>query len=281
VLAGKVAVVTGATSGIGARIAEVFVAEGARVVLAGRRGDEGRRLAARFGPSAEFLRTDVTAESDVARLIEHTANRYGGLDVLVNNAGDPGIGGSIAAFDLDRFERTVAVHVGGPLAGMKYAARIMTPQGAGSIINMASTTARLGGWAGIGYSAAKAAVIQATRAVAVELGEHGVRVNSISPGPILTGLFGKGAGMPAADADRTATDLAPAFVTALRQWQAIRRAGRPDDIAGAALWLASDASQFVTGIDLVVDGGISAGRPASVATDERATLAAAFAALPV
>jgi NAD(P)-dependent dehydrogenase (short-subunit alcohol dehydrogenase family) len=218
----------------------------------------------------------VSHEEDVAALVEVAVRDYGQLDIMVNNAGEPGPVGSIATLDLDRFNRTVAVHVGGVLAGMKYAAQPMMAARSGSIINMASTTARLAGWSGIGYSAAKAAVVQATRAVAVELGEYDVRVNSISPGPILTGIFAKGAGLGDDAADRSAGDLGPAFVDALALWQPIRRAGRPDDVAEAARWLGSDASAFVTGIDLVVDGGISAGRPNAVSVAERATLAAAF-----
>jgi NAD(P)-dependent dehydrogenase (short-subunit alcohol dehydrogenase family) len=138
---------------------------------------------------------------------------------------------------------------------------------------------RLAGWAGLDYSSAKAAVIHLSRCAAVELGEHGIRVNSISPGPILTGIFGKGAGMDPAEADRTASALEPAFLDALEKHQPIRRVGVTDYVARAALWLASDASSFVTGQDVAVDGGISAGRPASVAIAERATLAKAFAAI--
>jgi NAD(P)-dependent dehydrogenase (short-subunit alcohol dehydrogenase family) len=165
------------------------------------------------------------------------------------------------------------------LLGMKHAARAMLSREAGSIINVASITARLGGWAGLDYSSAKAAVIQLTRCAAVELGEHGIRVNSISPGPILTGIFGKGAGMDPAEADRTAPALEPAFLEALESHQPLRRAGISDYVAWAALWLASDASGFVNGQDLVVDGGITAGRPAWVASAERARLAEAFSAI--
>jgi NAD(P)-dependent dehydrogenase (short-subunit alcohol dehydrogenase family) len=281
VLDGKVAIVAGGTSGIGAEIVETFAAAGASVLVGGRRADRGEAIVARLGPATQFMRTDVSVESDVAALIDAAVSRFGRLDIMVNTAGEPGPGGSITTFDLDRFQQTVAVHVGGVLAGMKHAARHMKSRRAGSIINMASTTGRLAGWSGIGYSAAKAAVIQATRAVAVELGEFSVRVNSISPGPILTGIFAKGAGMAADAADQSAAALAPAFAEALEQWQSVRRAGRPADVAAAALWLAGDTSEFVTGIDLVVDGGISAGRPASVAIAERSALAAVFAALPL
>ncbi|HEY6317870.1 MAG TPA: SDR family oxidoreductase, partial [Acidimicrobiia bacterium] len=129
------------------------------------------------------------------------------------------------------------------------------------------------GWTFLDYSAAKAAVIQVTRSVAVELAEHGVRVNTISPGPILTGIFAKGAGIDPGDADRTVDALEPVFKERLELWQPIRRAGRPKDVAALALWLGSDASAFVTGQDFPVDGGITAGRPAAVSAEDRAAMA--------
>jgi NAD(P)-dependent dehydrogenase (short-subunit alcohol dehydrogenase family) len=276
-LDGKVSVITGATSGIGAGIATRFAAEGGAVVLAGRRREVGKALAESIG--AEFFATDVRVESDVEALIADAVERFGRLDVIVNSAGTPGVGGSIASVDADRFRRTFDVHVGGVLLGMKHAGRVMLEQGCGSIINVASITGRQAGWAGLDYSAAKAAVIQLTRSAAIELGEHGIRVNSISPGPIPTGIFGKGAGMDPADADRTARELEPAFLDALESYQPIRRVGSTEDVAQAALWLASDAASFITGQDIAVDGGISAGRPASVAVAERSKLAAAFATI--
>jgi NAD(P)-dependent dehydrogenase (short-subunit alcohol dehydrogenase family) len=268
----KVAVITGGTSGIGARMAELFVAEGASVVVAGRRQEQGEKLAAELGPEATFVPTDVTVESDVEALIACALEHYGRIDCLVNNAGEGGSAGGIATIDLERLRQTMAVHVGGVVAGMKYAAPIMAGQGSGSIINVASIGGQLAGWTFLDYSAAKAAVIHLTRCVAVELGEHGVRVNSISPGPILTGIFAKGAGIDAAEADRTADALEPVFTERLEMWQPIRRAGVPDDVAPAALWLASDASAFINGQNLAVDGGISAGRPAAVAAADRVAI---------
>jgi NAD(P)-dependent dehydrogenase (short-subunit alcohol dehydrogenase family) len=276
-LEGKVVVIAGATSGIGASTAALFAAEGANVIIAGRRQLEGEQLAAALG--ASFLATDVTVELDVAALVAHAIERFGRLDVMVNNAGAAGGAGGIVDVDLAHFQQTFALHVGGVLLGMKYAARAMLEREAGSIINIASINGRLAGWTGLDYSSAKAAVIHLTRCAAIELGEHGIRVNSISPGPILTGIFGKAAGIDPAVADRTAARLEPAFLQALEGHQPLRRAGIGDDVAAAALWLGSDASSFVTGQDLAVDGGITAGRPASVAIAERATLAKAFAAI--
>ena len=280
VLDGKVAVIAGGTSGIGARTAELFVAEGAFVTVGGRREPEGKELAGRLGPASWFVAADVTVESDVERLITETVSRFGRLDVLINNAGSGGAPmGGVDAVDIARFWDVMAVHVGGVLAGMKYAARVMSAQGSGSIVNQASIAARLAGWSGADYSAAKAAVIQLTRCAAVELGQSGIRVNSVSAGPIPTGIFGKAAGMNPADADRTAGQLEPTFLAALANYQPIRRAGTPEDVAQVLAWLAGDASTFVTGQDIAVDGGLTAGRPLSVALAEREQLATAFATL--
>jgi NAD(P)-dependent dehydrogenase (short-subunit alcohol dehydrogenase family) len=273
VLDAKVTVIVGGTSGIGAATARAFVAEGARVVIAGRREEPGEKLAAELGPVACFVRTDVTVESDVEAVIAQAVERFGRLDCLVNSAGGGGSPAGVAAVDLARLQATLAVHVGGVVAAMKHAAPVMVTQGSGSIINVASIGGQLAGWTFLDYSAAKAAVLQLTRCAAVELAEQGVRVNSISPGPILTGIFAKGAGIDHAEADRSADTLEPVFAARLDMWQPIRRAGRPADVAAAAVWLGSDASGFLTGQDLAVDGGITAGRPAAVSAADRAELA--------
>ncbi|MFD3589506.1 SDR family NAD(P)-dependent oxidoreductase [Streptomyces sp. NPDC058683] len=174
----KVAIVTGATSGIGARIAEAFVHEGAHVVLAGRREAEGESKASSLGETATFVRTDVSVEEDVEALVAHTVERHGRLDIMVNNAGGPGNGASVTGFDGEVFQRTLAVHVHGTMYGTKYAARQMLAQRSGSIINMASLAGKVAGWSGLDYSTAKAAVLHLTRCSAVDLGEHGIRVNS-------------------------------------------------------------------------------------------------------
>jgi NAD(P)-dependent dehydrogenase (short-subunit alcohol dehydrogenase family) len=261
VLQGKVAVITGGTSGIGAGAAALFSSEGASVIIAGRREEQGEKLAAELGRDAAFVRADVSVESDIEALIAYAVERYGRLDCLVNNAGEGGTPGGIATLSIERLYKTLAVHLGGVAAGMKYAAPVMIGQGSGSIVNVASIGGHIAGWTGLDYSAAKAAVIHLTRCVAAELGQHGVRVNSISPGPILTGIFAKGAGIDHGDADRTAANLEPAFTSRLETYQPMRRAGVAGDVAPALLWLASDASSFVSGQDLAIDGGISAGRP--------------------
>jgi NAD(P)-dependent dehydrogenase (short-subunit alcohol dehydrogenase family) len=256
-LQGKVAVITGATSGIGLRTAEVFVAEGAQVAIAGRRAAEGEALAARLGPACFFRQTDVTEEDQVRALINEAVERFGRLDCLFNNAGGPAQTGGIATLEADRFDAAMATLLRSVMLGMKHAAPIMRQQGSGSIINNGSIAGRLAGFSSsLVYGAAKAAVIHFTKCVAMELGESGIRVNSISPGAIATGIFGKALGLSTGAADATAAMVEQAFKTA----QPIPRAGLPEDIAQAAVFLASDESSFVNGHDLVIDGGITGGR---------------------
>jgi NAD(P)-dependent dehydrogenase (short-subunit alcohol dehydrogenase family) len=147
----------------------------------------------------------------------------------------------------------------------------MTERGTGSIINVASAGGPRAGWSQLDYSCAKAAVIHLTRCVALELGEAGIRVNSISPGPILTGIFAKAAGVDPEEADRSAPSLEPVFA-AQASWRPLARVGVPEDVAATALWLASDASSLITGHDVPVDGGLTVGPPASVLAGARAEL---------
>jgi NAD(P)-dependent dehydrogenase (short-subunit alcohol dehydrogenase family) len=269
-LEGKVAVITGSTSGIGARTAELFVAEGARVVLAGRREERGRQMERALGGAASFIRTDVTSESDVEAMIAHAVRTFGRLDCLMNNAGIGSGYQDIDKVDLARFDATIAVHVRGPLATMKYAVPIMAAQGNGSIINVASVNGVRAGLGGHYYSAAKAALIQLTRCVAMEVGEKGIRLNTISPGPIATGAFGKGGAIGPDEADNS-VEIASAAIAdvVLSRYQPLQRVGTMDDIAQAALFLASDASRLVSGVDLVVDGGMSAGWPIGAVREDR------------
>jgi NAD(P)-dependent dehydrogenase (short-subunit alcohol dehydrogenase family) len=268
-LDGKVAIITGGTSGIGARTAELFVEEGATVVIAGRRQAEGEGLAKQLGAAASFVRTDVTKEAEIKALIEQALAKFGRLDCLFNNAGNPGRIAGIADIDMAHFDTVIATHLRGVVLGMKYAAPAMIRQGAGSIINTGSIAGLRAGYSAHSYSAAKAAVIHVTRCVAAELGEKGIRVNSISPGAIVTGIFAKGAGLADAVADSTADGLKERFAAA----QPLPRAGLPEDIARAALYLASDAGSFVSGQDLVVDGGRIGGSGWSQLVKNRAGLA--------
>lgn len=268
-LAGKVAIITGATSGIGARTAEVFVSEGARVVIAGRRQERGERLARALGDHASFVRTDVTVETDIERMVAHAVDRFGGLDCLINCAGRSSQYAAFTEVDLEQFDAVIAIHVRAVLAGMKHAARVMAAQGSGSIINVTSVNGSRAGLGGHYYSAAKAASIHLTRCAAVELGEKGIRVNSLSPGMTVTGAFGKNLGMTPDEADDHPECAEAAIAAVLPRYQPLQRVIRTDDIARAALFLASDASRMITGQDLVVDGGISAGWPIAAVRPDR------------
>ena len=256
-LDGKVAVITGATSGIGLRTAEAFVAEGAKVVIAGRRVAEGEALGKKLGGSCVFRQTDVTIEEQMHALIALAVDKFGKLDCLFNNAGGPAQTGGIEGLEVARFDAAMATLVRSVMLGMKHAAPYMKKQGSGSIINNGSIAGRLAGFSSsIVYGAAKAAVIHLTRCVAMELGESGVRVNSISPGAIATGILAKALGLSTEAAETTDTIMREVYKSA----QPIPRAGLSDDIAHAAVFLASDESSFVNGHDLVVDGAITGGR---------------------
>jgi NAD(P)-dependent dehydrogenase (short-subunit alcohol dehydrogenase family) len=257
-LDGKVAIIAGGTSGIGRRTAERFAEEGARVVIAGRRTEEGERLAKSLGPRTSFIRTDVTREPEVQAMIAHAVAHFGRLDCLFNNAGGgTGGAGSIESVRLEEYEATMAVLLRAVFLGIKHAAPVMRRQSAGSIISTGSVAGLRAGYSSsMIYSAAKAGMIHLSRCAAMELGEQGIRVNTITPGGIATGIFGKAMGLPTEEAERTAEKVKIAFA----QLQPIQRAGVPDDIAHAAVFLASDESTFINGHDLVVDGGLSGGR---------------------
>ncbi len=256
-LDGKVAVITGATSGIGWRTAEIFVAEGAKVVAAGRRAAEGEALAEKLGANCLFKQTDVTDEAQMKALISHAVEKFGRIDCLFNNAGGPAQTGGIEGLDVTQFDVAMATLVRSVMLGMKHAAPHMRRQGSGSIINNGSIAGHLAGYSSsLVYGAAKAAVIHFTKCVAMELGEAGIRVNSISPGAIATGILAKAMGLEAGAADNKADVLEGLFKSA----QPIPRAGIPDDIAHAAAFLASDESSFINGADLVIDGGVIGGR---------------------
>jgi len=253
-LEGKVAVVTGATSGIGEATARLFAKEGARVVLAGRTVDKGEALARELGKSAMFHCTDVMKEADIASLVDTAIEEFGRLDCLFNNAGAP-TPGSIESVSQEEFAYAMQLLAGSVLFGIKHAARVMKPRGGGSIINNASVAASRYGQGGILYSMAKAAVAHLTRLAGVELGPHGIRVNAISPGAIATPIFWGGS----ARANKLSADENQRKLEKLEQNLAqatpIPRTGHPADIAHAALLLASDEGSFINCHDLVVDGG--------------------------
>ena len=249
-LDGKVCVVTGSTSGIGLATARRFHEEGARVVLSGRSREKGKALADGLGRGAAFCAADVVKEPDLAALIAFTIDRFGRIDCLFNNAGGETAFGGIEEIRQDEFRYDMDRLVGGVLFGMKHAMPHLRRQQSGSIINNASIAGHRYGYAPHVYSCAKAAVAHLTRCVAMEVAEHGVRVNAISPGYIPTPIW-LTAEENAADRDGYTAKLEAHFATL----QPLPLAGLPVEVANAAVYLASDDSRFVTGHDLVVDAG--------------------------
>jgi NAD(P)-dependent dehydrogenase (short-subunit alcohol dehydrogenase family) len=252
-LEGKVAAITGGASGIGAGTVRRFVEEGAKVVIADLDQDKGQALAGELGAAAAFLRTDVSKEEDIAALIAETTDRFGRIDVLYNNAGFGGALGPIESTSIADYDLTMDVLLKSVFLGMKHVAPVMKAQRSGSIISTASVAGIRVGYAPHLYSVAKCAVIHLTKTVALELGEHGVRVNAICPGFIATPLA---AGRP--DADESQIDQLRA---AGASSQVLGRVGEPLDIANMALFLASDDSEWITAREFVVDGGFEAGPP--------------------
>lgn len=254
-LEGKVAVITGGVSGIGLGTVELFVAEGASVVAADIQDEKGAMLEARFPDQVRYAHCDVTVEAEIAAAVKQAADAFGGLDILFNNAGISDGMRAIAEIDADTWTWIYNVLVRGPALGMKHAVPLMAARGGGAIVNTASIAGLQAGWGPIAYSSAKAAVIHMTRVAAAQLAEQQIRVNAICPGLIATSIFGASLGLPRAVADQMAAQVAAHAAKV----QPVRKAGAPDDIAQAALYLASDASAFVTGTHLVVDGGITVG----------------------
>ena len=271
-LTDKVAIITGATSGIGRACAVAFAEEGAHVVAAGRRREAGDELVRSLGGRSMFVAADVTREGDIASLVKTALDRFGQIDCVISNAGSTSKTGPIADTDPRDFDHDFAVHVRAPFLAMKLAVPAMAERRSGCFINMSSISANRAGMNVFGYEVAKAALVHLTRCAALELGEKGIRVNAISPGPTRTGIFAKAGGVPDDDADRTEAAVEKAFADLLPGVQAMPGMIHAEDIAAAAVFLASDDARFITGHDLVVDGGISAGRPV-------ATMRAAWQAL--
>lgn len=249
-LEGKVAIVTGGASGIGAATVKRFCAEGAKVLFADLDDENGRRVLAEVestGGTARYRTTDVADEDQVEALCDAAIETYGGLDVMFNNAGIAGLPVPLVDTDVASWDLILAVDLRGVFLGIKHAARRMRDRGVrGSILSTASVAGLGAGRGPAAYSAAKAGVVNLTRQAALELGPLGIRVNCIAPGGIVTPIF---------------TRVIPEDVIApiLAQAQPIARAGQPEDIAAAALYLASDEASFVSGECLVVDGALTAG----------------------
>jgi len=254
-LEGKAAIITGGASGIGEASVRRFIAEGCRVLIADRDVEAGERLAEELGEAAVFQRTDVTCEDDVAAAVGRAVAEFGGLDCMFSNAGVSGDLRPIEEVTVEEYERLTAVNLKGAFLGMKHAAPVMKRQRSGSIITASSIGGLMAENAPHLYCAVKAAVNHLTRTVANELGGHNVRVNCISPGAILTPIFTRDQALSEAQA----AEVMKRVEEGLAGFQPIPRAGLPADIAAAVVWLAGDESTFVTGANLVVDGGKTLG----------------------
>lgn len=246
-LEGKVAVITGAASGIGAGTARMFIAHGAKVIVADMQRDAGMALVDELGDQARFAMCNVTNESEVAAAVDLAVSEFGQLDVMFNNAGIVGAVGRISEMSVEAWDNTVAILLRGVFLGVKHAARIMLPQNSGVIINTSSTAGILGGLGPHAYTAAKHGVIGLTKSVANELAPNGIRVNAIAPGNTVTAMT---ASVTTGNPNDVATTT-----ERIASMSPLGYAGVPDDIAAAALYLASDDSRYVTGHTLVVDAG--------------------------
>jgi len=251
-LENKVAIVTGGASGMGQATVLRFLAEGAKVVIADFNAENGAATLAKarasgYGEAARFLRTDVAQEADVRAMIDCAMSDFGGLDVLFNKAGVGGAIGPVWELEEAEWDYTFDVLVKGVFFGVKHGARVLRQQNqGGSIINTASVAGLSGGCGPLAYSAAKAAVVNLSRAASVQLAPERIRVNAICPGFILTGLT-HSSQLTLEEAGRHLDGLQP-----------YPEHGTGDDIAGTALFLASDDSRFVSGEAIVVDGGLTA-----------------------
>jgi NAD(P)-dependent dehydrogenase (short-subunit alcohol dehydrogenase family) len=253
-LNGKVAVITGATSGIGEATARLFAAEGAALVIAGRSVEKGEALAREFGTNVVFQRADVTHEAEIAALVDTAVTRFGRLDCLFNNAGAVDRS-TLETVTEEEFASAMRLLLGAVVFGIKHAAPVMKAQRSGSIINNSSIAGHRSGQGGYLYSAAKAAVSHVTRLAGVELGPHGVRVNAISPGAIATPIFWGGSARARTLTDDENQRKQMKLEANLARATPLPRSGVSADIAHAALFLASDEGSYVNCHDMVVDGG--------------------------
>jgi NAD(P)-dependent dehydrogenase (short-subunit alcohol dehydrogenase family) len=244
----QVVLITGALTGIGRATALAFARAGASVVISGRRDDAGQALAAELNAlsgSAAYIRADVRDDDAVRDLIDRTVSRFGHLDVAVNNAGTEGKPGPVTEQTAESYAATFDTNVLGTVLSMKHEMRVMLARGHGSIINISSTMGHKGAAGASIYTASKHAVEGLTKSAALEGAANGVRVNAVAPGPVETGMLDRFTG----DAGRKAGLVAGV---------PLKRAGAPEEIARAIVFLASDQASFVTGQIVSVDGGKSA-----------------------
>ena len=253
-LQNRVAVITGGTSGIGEATAELFVAEGARVVICGRSEGKGVAIAERLGDACQFITADVMREGDIAKTIEFAAESFGGIDILFNNAGGP-TAGDVTEVDEDTIHYAMQLLFSSAVLGIKHVVPHMQKRGGGSIINNSSVAALRDNQGGLLYSAAKAALTHYTKLAGVRLGPSGIRVNCISPGAIATPIFYGGSARANTLSDDQNAAKMEKLTSNLARATPMQKAGLPLDIATGALYLASDEGRFVNSHDLVIDGG--------------------------
>lgn len=251
---GKVAIVTGGASGIGRATAARFAAEGATVIVGDIDETGGAALADASDGRIRFLRTDVSQEDDIRALIE-AARAAGGPDILFNNAGAGGLRAKIDEIDAAGWDATMALLLRSVALGMRHAAPVMAAKGGGAIVNTASVAALAAGAAPTAYSVAKAGVLHLTQVGAADLAKHRIRVNAVLPGFIATNIFVSAVGLEG----EIRTQANMAIEQMASNAQPIRRTGRPEDIAAAVTFLASEDASFITGTSLLVDGGMSVG----------------------
>ncbi len=254
----KIAVVTGAASGIGRGTVELFVAEGARVLAADIQDEQGHELERRFNGQVKYHHCDVTSEDDIKATMQAAKDAFGGIDILFNNAGAGGSPNTIEDMTGEAWDRSMNLLLRSVALGTRYVIPFMKERGGGSIVNTASVAALQAGAGPVAYSVAKAGVIHLTTVSAAQLGRSKIRVNAICPGLILTGIFGAGARAMGAN-DQMIAAIDAGMRTQAPNAQPIPKAGLPADIARACLYLASDESEFVTGTHIVVDGGLTTG----------------------
>lgn len=246
-----VVLITGALTGIGRAAAAAYARERANLIVSGRHQDVGVELAAELsesGAQAEFVLADVRRDEDLENLIERTLERFGRLDIAVNNAGTAGISGPVVDVTNEAYSATFDTNVLGTLLSMKHEFRAMRPRHSGSIINVSSTYGLMGFPESTLYVGSKHAVVGITKAAALEGAAHGIRVNAIAPGFTRTALY---------ETFTRSDDVRKAVDAVLP----MRRAGTPQEIAEAILYLGSDKASYLTGQTVVVDGGLMAGWP--------------------